>query len=100
MKLKQDKCLNCGASINFDEVHNGLYICPYCRNHYHIDKLGYIEEYKVQLMFQGHLLECYLSSFGVESPMVETTRLEDSTMSFITMPPMVTLEFTGCFKDN
>lgn len=100
MKMKQDKCMNCGATIDFSKVTNGTYDCPFCRNHYHIDKLGYIEEYKVQLMFQGHLIECYLSSYGVESPMIETTRLVDSTCSRISMPPTITLEFTGYLKDN
>ena len=101
MNMKQDKCMNCGNSINYNEIENGVYVCPFCRTKYHIDKLGYIEEYKVKLMFMGHLLECYLSSYGVESMPIETTYIGcDSHRTYITGPQSVTLEFTGYFVEN
>jgi len=62
MILKQDKCLNCGASINYDKIENGVYRCPFCREYYHIDQYGMIEEYKVKLKYMGKILYCYLGS--------------------------------------
>ena len=99
--LKRDKCMNCGNSINYNEVKNGVYVCPYCRTNYHIDKLGYIEEYKVKLMFMGHLLECYLQSYGMEPQYIETTTVFDNRRTYIADPyPEITLEFKGTFVDE
>lgn len=62
MKAKQDKCLNCGAGIDYNKVENGVYRCPYCREYYHIDQYGMIEEYKVKLKYTGKDVYCYLGS--------------------------------------
>ena len=100
MNMKQEKCMNCGTSIDYNKIENGVYICPYCRNKYHIDKLGYIEEYKVKLMFMGHLLECYLSSYGVESTPIETTYIGDNCRrTYIIGSQTITLEFIGYLAD-
>ena len=100
MNMKQDKCMNCGNSINYNEIENGVYVCPFCRTKYHIDKLGYIEEYKVKLMFMGHLLECYLNTYTVEQTPMCATYITDSYERYILQPPTITLEFTGYLKDN
>ena len=75
MKAKQDKCLNCGASINYKKVEKGVYQCPYCREYYHIDEYGLIEEYKVKLKYMGRIIHCYLGSMKCEySPQIDTYR--------------------------
>ena len=65
--LKINKCLNCGASINYDKIKNGIYQCSYCREYYHIDQYGVVEEYKVKLKYGGKIVTFYIGSMEVES---------------------------------
>jgi len=80
MKAKQDKCLNCGASINYNKIENGVYQCPYCREYYHIDQYGYIEEYKVKLKYMGHTVYCYVGSVCCEPMYVDAYRTIDGRL--------------------
>lgn len=83
MKAKQDKCLNCGASINYKKVEKGVYQCPYCREYYHIDEYGLIEEYKVKLKHRGHIIHCYLECEEY-MPSIDTECYIDSSGKFST----------------
>lgn len=81
MKAKQDKCLNCGASIDYSKIEKGVYKCPYCREYYHIDEYGLIEEYKVKLKYMGRTIYCYLGSVSCNYDMVDSYRTLDGRMS-------------------
>ena len=81
MQVKRDKCLNCGASIDYNKIENGVYRCPYCREYYHIDQYGYIEEYKVKLKYMGRTVYCYLGSVEFEPICVDSYRTLDGMLS-------------------
>lgn len=97
MKAKQDKCLNCGASINYNKVENGVYQCPYCREYYHIDEYGMIDEYKVKLKYMGKIIHCYLGSMKCEySPQIDTYRTMTGELSINRyVEPQITFELTS-----
>ncbi len=57
-------CINCGAPLKYGEnEYENLAKCSYCGTEYHIDRLGKIEEYKVNLMINGEIHKFYLSEF-------------------------------------
>lgn len=93
MKAKQDKCLNCGASINYKKVEKGVYQCPYCREYYHIDEYGLIEEYKVKLKYMGKIIHCYLGSVQYEPTILDTTYIDWSgKRTIVESEPNITFE--------
>ena len=66
MELRTN-CKNCGASLHYDETNYGkTAICKYCRQEYHVDELGRIEEYKVKIDFMGKVRTFYIESFSVD----------------------------------
>lgn len=92
MPIKQDKCLNCGASIDYSKVYNGVYKCPFCRENYHIDDYGMVEEYKVKIKWMGKTIYCYLGSTSVEYPIYNDYRSLDGTMAYIKREPELKFE--------
>lgn len=66
MELRTN-CKNCGASLHYDRTSYGkTAICKYCRQEYHVDELGRIEEYKVKIDFMGKVRTFYIESFSVD----------------------------------
>lgn len=66
MELRTN-CKNCGASLHYDETNYGKKVqCKYCRQEYHIDTLGRIEEYKVKLEIMGMIKNFYVSEITIE----------------------------------
>lgn len=64
--LLRTNCKNCGAPLHYDETNYGKVAkCEYCRQEYHIDNLGRIEEYKVKLEIMGEVKEFYISDFQI-----------------------------------
>lgn len=62
MELRTN-CKNCGASLHYDETNYGKKVqCKYCRQEYHVDSLGKIEEYRVKLEFMGKIIDFYIGS--------------------------------------
>lgn len=100
-QIKQDKCLNCGASIDYNKIKNGVYRCPYCREYYHIDQYGYIEEYKVKLKYMGRTVYCYLESVEVEPVYVDAYRTIDGRLSTtIASEPVIKFELVSYKIEN
>lgn len=54
-------CKNCGAVLHYD-IKNRLAICDYCSTEYHLDNLGRIEEYKVEIEVFGQRRTFYIES--------------------------------------
>ena len=80
--------------------YGSLYKCEYCGTEHHIDLLGRIEEYKVKLMWQGHLIEAYLN-YVQFTPIFETFRsIEDNFCKSVINDNMLELNFTGHFVDE
>lgn len=90
--MRLSKCLNCGASINYNKVKNGAYRCPYCREYYHIDQYGIVEEYKVKLKYGGKIVTFYIGNMEIE-PVLDTYRTIDGKMctTVISGMPNITL---------
>lgn len=88
-------CCNCGAVMEYSKQHyGGMYKCLYCGTEHHVDLLGRIEEYKVRLMWQGHLIEAWLDS--VEMHYVYDDWISvDGTRTTIMNTPRFTLTFSG-----
>lgn len=59
--MKYDKCINCGASIDYSKVENGIYRCEYCREYYHIDQYQNIEEYNIKLKIGNKIRTFYIT---------------------------------------
>lgn len=88
-------CCNCGAVMEYSTQHyGGMYKCPYCGTEHHIDLLGRIEEYKVMLMWQGHLIEAWLESVEMH-PIYDSYRSVDGTITRIMHSPILTLTLSG-----
>lgn len=90
-------CCNCGAVMQYSTQHyGGMYKCPYCGTEHHIDLLGRIEEYKVKLMWQGHLIEAWLESIEIEPQYCEYITCSSSCKSYIQYSsPILTLTLSG-----
>lgn len=88
-------CCNCGAVMQYSTQHyGGMYKCPYCGTEHHIDSLGRIEEYKVKLMWQGHLIEAWLESVEMH-PIYDDCIYVDGTRKRIMHSPILTLTLSG-----
>lgn len=96
MVVRQDKCLNCGASIDYSKIKNRVYKCPYCRQYYHIDEYGMIEEYKVKLRYMGRDVYCYLGSVSCEYLSLDSYRNLNGKMTYLRYPePQLTFELVS-----
>ena len=91
--MKLSKCLNCGASINYSKINNGVYQCPYCREYYHIDQYGIVEEYKVKLKYGGKIVTFYIGSMEFE-PVLDTYRTIDGRMCTTMISDMSNITLT------
>lgn len=92
---EKTNCMNCGAPLHYDETSYGSTAkCAYCDTEYHIDKLGRVEEYKVKLKMQGHIISFYIGTMTYEPPPMETYRTYSGEMYFVPVCscPNITLE--------
>ena len=88
-------CCNCGAVMEYSKQdYGGMYKCSYCGTEHHIDLLGRIEEYKVKLMWQGHLIEAWLQEIEMQ-PIYEEFYSLDGHRTRIMSSPMLTLTLSG-----
>ena len=95
MELRTN-CKNCGASLHYDETDYGKKVrCQYCRQEYHIDTLGRIEEYKVKLEFMEHIIDFYINSIEVQPDYIECTTLGGSSYAKVRTGMDINLELTG-----
>jgi DNA-directed RNA polymerase subunit M/transcription elongation factor TFIIS len=96
MKMEEKtNCLNCGATLHYDETQYGSTAkCKFCGTEYHIDKLGRVEEYKVKLKMQNHIISFYIGSMIYEPAPMETYRTIDGDMHCapVCSCPNITLE--------
>ena len=92
MEIKKSNCLNCGASMDYNKIQNGVYQCPYCREYYHIDQYGTVEEYKVKLKYGGKIVTFYIGSMEIE-PVYDAYRTIDGRLhtTMISSMPNITL---------
>lgn len=63
--LKNTNCKNCGAPLKFD-IKNHFATCKYCGTEYHLDDLGRVKEYQVELEIFGEKRKFYISKIMVE----------------------------------
>ena len=95
MELRTN-CKNCGASLHYDVTNYGKKVqCKYCRQEYHIDLLGRIEEYKVKLEFMGRVIDFYIRSFTVEPDTMEYSYIDDFRSTTRVLGTDITLELVG-----
>lgn len=74
MELRTN-CKNCGASLHYDKTNYGKTAqCEYCRQEYHIDLLGRVEEYKIKIEIMGQIKEFYIGEFTIEPIMQDSYR--------------------------
>ena len=64
-QINRTNCKNCGAPLHYD-LENRLAKCEYCSSEYHLDNLGIIEEYKVELEIFGQRRTFYINSITQE----------------------------------
>lgn len=64
-ETNRTNCKNCGAVLHYD-LENRLAKCAYCGSEYHLDNLGRIEEYKVELEILGQRRTFYINSISQE----------------------------------
>ena len=95
-------CCNCGAVMQYSTQHyGGMYKCPYCGTEHHIDLLGRIEEYKVKLMWQGHLIEAWLETIEFEPQYDEYITIDGMYKRYMAGgSPRLTLTLTGYVVDE
>lgn len=92
---ERTNCMNCGSPLHYDETSYGSTAkCAYCDTEYHIDKLGRVEEYKVKLKMQGHIISFYIGTMTYQPAPIETYRTLDGDMHFVPVCscPTITLE--------
>ena len=66
MELRTN-CKNCGAPLHYDKTNYGKTAkCEFCRQEYHIDLLGRLEEYKIKLEIMGQIREYYIGEMKHE----------------------------------
>lgn len=95
-------CKNCGAVMEYSTQYYGkMYKCPYCKTEHHIDLLGRIEDYKVKFMWMGHLVEAYLTCYGMEPSTIDTSYIDmNGRMAIVSGPPTFNFEFIGHLVDE
>ncbi len=89
-------CKNCGAALHFDRKKR-LAICDYCHSEYHLDDLGRIKEYMVELEIFGKRMQFYIDSIRVEPQCIESTRLCDSKCFVKTINNEIELTLRGYY---
>lgn len=89
--MDQTNCKNCGAALHFDREKR-LAICNYCGTEYHLDNLGRIEEYMVELEIMGKRRKFYISSVTYEPVYSRLGRSVRGEISCIESEPIITLE--------
>lgn len=81
MELRTN-CKNCGAPLEYSKNDYGKSCrCKYCRQEYHIDLLGRVEEYKVKLEVMGKVIDFYINSITVEPDTIECFTVDDYRQS-------------------
>lgn len=61
----ETNCKNCGAPLHYD-LKSRIAKCEYCSTEYHLDDLGRIEEYKVEIEVYGQRRTFYINSISQE----------------------------------
>lgn len=93
-QINQTNCKNCGAPLEY--VHNKrIAKCKYCNTEYHLDDLGRIKEYMVELELFGRRMKFYIESISMEQDCYDTTLLIDSTKTYMRCDPRIKLELVG-----
>lgn len=54
MKVLDEKCLNCGATISFNPKKN-KFVCEYCRGEFTIDEIEASKKNKKQIILKKNL---------------------------------------------
>lgn len=75
--MNETNCKNCGAVLHYD-LKSRIAKCSYCSTEYHLDDLGRIEEYKVDLEIYGVRRTFYISSI--------TKRYDEYSFDFDLVP--------------
>ena len=73
MGINRTNCKNCGAPLKYD-LNNRIATCQYCNTEYHLDNLGRIEEYKVELEIMGQKRIFYIDCVTIEPVYVDVYR--------------------------
>ena len=95
MELRTN-CKNCGASLHYDKTNYGKAVqCKYCRQEYHIDQLGRIEEYKVKLEFMGKVIDFYIQSFEITPDIEEVSYLGGDYKRYVKKQNTIELNLIG-----
>ena len=68
-------CKNCGAPLHYN-FKNRIATCEYCTSEYHLDDLGIIEEYKVELDIFGKRVKFYITNIEVEHDYCEYRNID------------------------
>lgn len=77
----ETNCKNCGGTIKH-EIDKKRFICPYCGTEYHLDNLGRIEEYKVDIEIFGETKKFYISSANMGESVVYSDTYRDINGNF------------------
>lgn len=77
--INQTNCKNCGAILHYDTA-NRIAKCSYCETEYHLDNLGRIEEYKVELEIMGQRRMFYIETITVRPTYYDFGRNLDGTL--------------------
>lgn len=63
--INETNCKNCGGILNYDRK-SRLATCHYCGTEYHLDNLGRLEEYKIELEIYGQRRKFYIEQVTVQ----------------------------------
>ena len=93
-QINQTNCKNCGAPLHF-EIENRLAVCKYCNTEYHLDNLGRIKEYTVELELFGRRMKFYINEIKCEPRYIESTRCMDESCTYVCGNDVIELSLTS-----
>lgn len=67
----ETNCKNCGGTLKYEKE---KVFCPYCGAIYHLDNVGRIEEYKVELEIYGKKRKFYIGEIEIHHIVADVTR--------------------------
>lgn len=88
-------CKNCGAPLKYN-TGKRIAKCNYCNTEYHMDNLGRLEEYKIEIELFGKRMKFYLNQMEMKHDTIEYTTLCDAKRTYIRSSPTIELNLISC----
>mgnify|MGYP002854250237 CR=1 FL=1 len=90
MLINEVNCKNCGAPLHYN-LKNRKARCSYCDSEYHLDDLGRVKEYIVEIEIFGKREKFYIANIDIER-LYDEYRSLDGCMRTIPQKNIIKLE--------